>query len=158
MDEKLEMSKSAEIDISEKPQAVCPECGPVALCDEDRCCLGCGCDLIVVADAGSADALIYALDELRSRVDTAVAAERTEVARLHAKVQCLERELACLRDLLLNRVRRLYGDDVARTERIADNGQEPWHLVILGEPCAYAETEAEALLEAIEVAAEAGLR
>lgn len=43
--------------------AVCIECGPVSACDDDRCCLTCGRDLIVVADAGSVDVLIDAIAE-----------------------------------------------------------------------------------------------
>jgi len=29
-----------------RPNGFCPECGPVDKCDEDRCCLACGADLI----------------------------------------------------------------------------------------------------------------
>lgn len=43
--------------------AVCIECGPVSACDDDRCCLTCGRDLIVVADAGSVDVLTDAIAE-----------------------------------------------------------------------------------------------
>ena len=43
--------------------AICPDCGPVAFCDEDRCCWTCGTDLIVVVDAHSGEML----DEWRVR-------------------------------------------------------------------------------------------
>lgn len=39
--------------------AVCTTCcAATSLCDEDRCCLACGTDLIVVADKHSAELLI----------------------------------------------------------------------------------------------------
>lgn len=39
--------------------AVCTTCcTDTSLCDEDRCCLACGTDLIVVADKHSAELLI----------------------------------------------------------------------------------------------------
>lgn len=38
--------------------AVCPDCGEVTRCDEDRCCVSCGRDLIILADRHSADLLI----------------------------------------------------------------------------------------------------
>lgn len=37
--------------------AVCIDCGVVARCDDDRCCLTCGRDLVIVADRHSADVL-----------------------------------------------------------------------------------------------------
>lgn len=56
--------------------AVCTECGEVKGCDEDRCCLACGRDLIVLADQHSADLLTELLGriaELESRPTVVVA-------------------------------------------------------------------------------------
>lgn len=65
--------------------AVCLECGLVSACDDDRCCLTCGRDLIVVADAGSADVLTDAIAEARAEGEAAGrASERAAVvAWLH---------------------------------------------------------------------------
>lgn len=53
-------------------EAICPGCGPVSRCDEDRCCCFCGRDLIVVADKMSAELLVDAFaerDTLQARLD-----------------------------------------------------------------------------------------
>lgn len=54
-------------------RAVCLGCGPVSTCDEDRCCATCGRDLVVVADAGSADVLTDAIADTQSRAEAAEA-------------------------------------------------------------------------------------
>jgi hypothetical protein len=74
--------------------AICPGCGPVSACDEDRCCLTCGDDIIVAADAHSAEMLI----ELAKDRDTVV--EQRNAALHHAETA--EREVGELRAALLN--------------------------------------------------------
>lgn len=55
----VDLLRRAEVKASGRPVAVCPECiAEAALCDEDRCCLTCGADLIVCADRMSADVLL----------------------------------------------------------------------------------------------------
>lgn len=84
--------------------AVCLGCGLVSACDDDRCCLTCGRDLIVVADAGSADVLTDAIAEARAEGEAAGAAReraavvawlRENVAQrvlsLHDTIGCIER-------------------------------------------------------------------
>lgn len=44
--------------------AVCVDCGKVTRCDEDRCCLTCGRDLILLLDQHSADVLDASLEQL----------------------------------------------------------------------------------------------
>lgn len=60
--------------------AVCLGCGLVSACDDDRCCLTCGRDLIVVADAGSADVLTDAIAEARAEGEAAGAARERAAA------------------------------------------------------------------------------
>lgn len=43
------------------PVAWCRDCGEVDKCDEDRCCLSCGTDLIVFADRYSFELMLEAL-------------------------------------------------------------------------------------------------
>lgn len=50
--------------------ALCLSCGVQSRCDEDRCCLGCGRDLVVV-DRASADVLEHARAEREERAKTA---------------------------------------------------------------------------------------
>lgn len=52
----LDLVASLRAGVAERV-AVCPECGPGATCDEDRCCSTCGVDLIVVADHHSSEML-----------------------------------------------------------------------------------------------------
>jgi len=66
--------------------AVCLGCGLVSACDDDRCCLTCGRDLIVVADAGSADVLTDAIAEARAEGEAAGAAR--ERAAVVAWLRC----------------------------------------------------------------------
>ena len=60
------------------PVAVCPDCGEVTRCDEDRCCVSCGRDLIILADRHSADLLIGLngeLSGLRAYLKRSIAAD-----------------------------------------------------------------------------------
>ena len=68
--------------------SVCFNCGPVDVCDEDKCCVSCGRDLIDVQGDVSVDVLTDAADELRAERDAAVArAEAAEAALAAARAE-----------------------------------------------------------------------
>jgi hypothetical protein len=60
--------------------AVCPVCGPVGSCDEDRCCATCGRDLVICADDHSAEMLAEALTEAAAAVVEVDAITRADFA------------------------------------------------------------------------------
>jgi len=59
--------------------AICPDCGPADKCDEDRCCLTCGADLVL------GDYIDEIMKELKERREAGYGADRAVAERIRQK-------------------------------------------------------------------------
>jgi len=152
--DEIEALKASQGATRSSEVAYCVACGPVEHSDEDGCCLTCGRDLVLLADAHSADMLSEHLRELRPGIIAEIIAEATAGEAKHGPLGTYEGEP--IPDVILDEVENGCAEVEARSRRALESRETASVLAILGEEVgemARAETDEERRAELVQVAA-----